>query len=95
MVKVRPQPGAAGTIVNNLVALGIGEIHAVGFCGDDGEGYELRRALAPQPACDLSDFLTVALAAHPGLLQADGDRAGPSASQVEPARLQELVADAR
>ncbi len=46
VVDVRPQPGAAGTIVNNLVALGIGEILAVGFCGDDGEGYELRRALA-------------------------------------------------
>ena len=45
VVEVRSQPGAAGTILNNLVALGIREIHAVGFCGDDGEGYELRRAL--------------------------------------------------
>ena len=49
VVEVRSQPGAAGTILNNLVALGIGEVHAVGFCGDDGEGYELRRALAAQP----------------------------------------------
>ena len=46
VVEVRAQPGAAGTILNNLVALGVGEIHAVGFCGDDGEGYELRQALA-------------------------------------------------
>src|SRR3954454_621034 len=46
VVEVRSQPGAAGTILNNLVALGVGEIHAVGFCGDDGEGYELKRALA-------------------------------------------------
>jgi len=58
VVGVRSQPGAAGTIVNNLVALGVGEIHAVGFCGDDGEGYELRRALASLPGLILDDFLT-------------------------------------
>ena len=58
VVSVRSQPGAAGTIVNNLVALGIGEVHAVGFCGDDGEGYELRRELAAL-AVNLDDFLTV------------------------------------
>ena len=58
VVDVRPQPGAAGTIVNNLVALGIGEIHAVGFCGDDGEGYELRRALAARSGVNLEHFLT-------------------------------------
>ena len=58
VVEVRPQPGAAGTIVNNLVALGVGTIHAVGFCGDDGEGYELRRALAAQPGVRLDHFLT-------------------------------------
>ncbi len=60
VVEVRSQPGAAGTILNNLVALGIGEIHAVGFCGDDGEGYELRRALSARSGVVLSDFLTVA-----------------------------------
>lgn len=38
-------PGAAGTVTNNLSALGIGEIHAVGFIGNDGEGYELTRGL--------------------------------------------------
>jgi bifunctional ADP-heptose synthase (sugar kinase/adenylyltransferase) len=38
VVAVRSQPGAAGTILNNLVALGVGEIHIVGYCGDDGEG---------------------------------------------------------
>ena len=58
VVAVRPQAGAAGTILNNLVALGIGEIHAVGFCGDDGEGYELRRALAAQPGVILENFVT-------------------------------------
>ncbi|MDB6108273.1 MAG: hldE [Pedosphaera sp.] len=46
VIDVRPQAGAAGTIVNNLSALRVGSIFPVGFCGDDGEGYELRRALA-------------------------------------------------
>lgn len=46
VVRVRSQPGGAGTILNNLAALGVGRVHAIGFCGDDGEGYELRRALA-------------------------------------------------
>ena len=27
------------------VALGVGAVEAVGYCGDDGEGYELRRAM--------------------------------------------------
>jgi rfaE bifunctional protein kinase chain/domain len=45
VVNVRSQPGAAGTILNNLAALGIGEIHPVGFAGNDGEGVELCRAL--------------------------------------------------
>src|SRR5437763_11914380 len=59
VVAVRAQPGAAGTIVNNLVALGVGAIHPVGFCGDDGEGYELRRALAALPGVQLDHFPTV------------------------------------
>src|SRR5580704_8185929 len=60
VVQVRSQPGAAGTILNNLVALGIGEIHAIGFCGDDGEGYELRRALEAQPGVKMEHFITSA-----------------------------------
>ena len=58
VVEVRAQPGAAGTILNNLVALGVGTIHPVGFCGDDGEGYELRRALAARPGVSLAHVLT-------------------------------------
>lgn len=61
VVRVRAQPGGAGTIVNNLVALGVGRIELVGFCGDDGEGYELRRALAALPGVDLEHFLTTPL----------------------------------
>ena len=45
VVRVRCQPGAAGTILNNLVALGVGTIYPAAIVGDDGEGYELRRAL--------------------------------------------------
>jgi rfaE bifunctional protein kinase chain/domain len=57
VVRVRAQPGGAGTILNNLVALGIGEIHLVGFCGEDGEGYELSRALAAKPGVKLDHFV--------------------------------------
>jgi rfaE bifunctional protein kinase chain/domain len=45
VVRVRSQPGAAGTIINNLVALGVGRVLLVTVIGDDGEGYELSRAL--------------------------------------------------
>jgi rfaE bifunctional protein kinase chain/domain len=45
VVRVRSSPGAAGTVINNLVALGVGSIHPVAVIGDDGEGYELRHAL--------------------------------------------------
>jgi rfaE bifunctional protein kinase chain/domain len=57
VTRVRAQPGAAGTILNNLVALGVGEIYPVGFCGDDGEGYELRRALGSLRGVKLDHFL--------------------------------------
>jgi hypothetical protein len=61
VMHVRAQPGAAGTILNNLVALGIGRISAVGFCGEDGEGYELLRALRAMPGVDLSHFVQTPL----------------------------------
>ncbi len=56
VVRVRSQPGAAGTILNNLCALGVGTIWPVGFCGDDGEGFELHRALAAMPGVKLDHF---------------------------------------
>jgi len=37
--------GAAGTVMSNLSALDIGELYAVGFIGDDGEGFEMLRDL--------------------------------------------------
>jgi len=45
VVNVRCQPGAAGTVVANLRALGVGEVLCVGFVGDDGAGFELLRGL--------------------------------------------------
>jgi len=58
VINVRCQPGAAGTILNNLVALGVGEIFPVGFCGDDGEGFELRRTLQSKRGVRLEHFVT-------------------------------------
>jgi rfaE bifunctional protein kinase chain/domain len=57
VVRVRSQPGAAGTILNNLVALNIGTIYPIGFCGVDGEGFELRRALAEKHGVRLDHFV--------------------------------------
>ena len=37
--------GAAGTILSNLAALEIGKLYAIGFLGDDGEGFEMLRIL--------------------------------------------------
>jgi rfaE bifunctional protein kinase chain/domain len=47
---VRASPGAAGTVVNNLVAFGVGEIFPITMIGDDGEGFELLQHLRRQPA---------------------------------------------
>jgi rfaE bifunctional protein kinase chain/domain len=44
VVQVRCSPGAAGTVTNNLRAMGV-NVLALGVLGDDGEGYELKRAL--------------------------------------------------
>jgi len=45
VVATEVTPGAAGTIANNLAALGAGGISILGMVGDDGFGYELRGAL--------------------------------------------------
>ena len=46
VVATEVTPGAAGTIANNLAALGAGKVAVLGMAGDDGFGYELRAALA-------------------------------------------------
>ncbi|HUV04522.1 MAG TPA: PfkB family carbohydrate kinase [Armatimonadota bacterium] len=45
VVSVRHSPGAAGNVVSNLVALGAGEVIPIGFTGEDGEGFDLRKDL--------------------------------------------------
>jgi rfaE bifunctional protein kinase chain/domain len=57
VVGVRASPGASGTVMNNLVALGVGRVCPVAVIGDDGEGYELRQALAALPAVDAAGIL--------------------------------------
>jgi bifunctional ADP-heptose synthase (sugar kinase/adenylyltransferase) len=52
VVRVRAYPGAAGTVINNLAALGVGRICVISVIGDDGEGFELRQALAHMPSVD-------------------------------------------
>jgi rfaE bifunctional protein kinase chain/domain len=52
VVRVRPTPGAAGTVINNLVALGVKRVVPLAVIGDDGEGYELRQCLAALPGVD-------------------------------------------
>ena len=45
VTRVRTSPGAGGTVANNLAALGVGRIVALTVIGEDGEGFELKRAL--------------------------------------------------
>jgi rfaE bifunctional protein kinase chain/domain len=52
VVKVRSVPGAAGTVINNLVALGVDRVYPIAVIGDDGEGHELRQALGGLPSVD-------------------------------------------
>ena len=57
VIGCRRQPGAAGNVAANLRSLGVGVVEAVGYCGDDGEGYELRRAMR-RLGLDLTGFIT-------------------------------------
>jgi sugar/nucleoside kinase (ribokinase family) len=45
VVRVRNYPGAAGTIINNLAALGVKRVCLITVLGDDGEWHELSAAL--------------------------------------------------
>lgn len=49
VVSVRAEPGAAGAIVANLAAMGVGEVVPIGVVGEDGEGHELWNALSAIP----------------------------------------------
>ena len=57
ITEVRSQPGALGTVLNNLVALGVGRVVPVSLIGDDGEGHELRQALGKMRGVDAGNLL--------------------------------------
>lgn len=46
VVRTEVTPGAAGTIANNLVSLGVRKVSILGAIGEDGFGWELLRALS-------------------------------------------------
>jgi rfaE bifunctional protein kinase chain/domain len=58
VVNVRSQPGGAGTILNNVSALGARHIYPIGFSGHDGEGTELRSALQHRPGVQMGYFVS-------------------------------------
>lgn len=49
VTRVRNSPGALGTVMNNLAALGVGTIRPVTVIGDDGHGYDLLQSLTRLP----------------------------------------------
>ena len=57
VVAIRRFAGAAGTVVNNLAALGCQTLHAIGAVGDDGEAYDLRSCLT-RIGCSTDSLLT-------------------------------------
>lgn len=68
-------PGAGGTVVNNLRSLGVQTV-CIGLMGDDGEGYELEKALekigADTRLMVKSDQLCTSTYTKPMRLQPDG-----------------------
>jgi len=62
---VRTYPGALGTVLNNLVALGVGRLEPIAIVGDDGEGYELRQCLMKMPYVDMTGIVTTPLRRTP------------------------------
>jgi bifunctional ADP-heptose synthase (sugar kinase/adenylyltransferase) len=49
VAKVRNSPGALGTVLNNLAALGVGLLVPVTVIGDDGHGYDLLKEVRKLP----------------------------------------------
>lgn len=83
VVQVRPQPGGAGTVLSNVAALRPARLRAVGFCGWDGEGYELMRGLRELGA-DLDCFVRTPPAKDLHLHQAAAVAPGRAAEGTVP-----------
>lgn len=76
----RYSPGAAGTVTNNLCALGLRQVAVAGWVGDDGSGWQLRRELERRGA-SVQGLLTVPgrltpVYTKPMFRLADGEREG-------------------
>jgi rfaE bifunctional protein kinase chain/domain len=101
VVETRQYPGAAGTVVSNLRALGA-QVMAIGLYGDDGNGYLLQRKLLEQTV-DLRGFTRVAgmltpTYTKPIMRELDGyehelNRMDIKRRTVMPASLEETVRD--
>jgi rfaE bifunctional protein kinase chain/domain len=101
VVLVRSVPGAAGTVVNNLVALGVGRVVPVAVVGDDGEGHELLQALGSLGTVDCGAVITTRqrrtptytkpLLHEPGRSPRELHRLDIKNRQVLPRPLEELV----
>lgn len=100
VVAIRHAPGAAGTVVNNLASLGAGRIITLGFTGDDGEGWELRKDLSAL-GCDLTHlhveparvtptYLKPCDRPRPGL-EGEHDRYDIKNDQPTPARIERAL----
>jgi len=82
VVEIRTSPGAAGTVVNNLAALGAGTLHAVGAVGDDGEAYDLRQGLQARN-CTTEGLLSFAALHTPTYLKPRNKREPGLAGEFE------------
>ena len=49
VTRIRNSPGAMGTVINNLAALGVGRLVPVTILGDDGQAYDLLKELGKLP----------------------------------------------
>lgn len=50
--RITNAPGALGTVMNNLAALGAGKLAPLTVIGEDGQGFDLRKSLAALPVDD-------------------------------------------
>jgi rfaE bifunctional protein kinase chain/domain len=102
VIDIRCSPGAAGTVVCNLAALQAGQLFAVGFSGDDGEGFDLRQGLT-RLGCD-TQHLHIAADRHTPTYLKPRDAGGTSLAAEHsrydtknrtptPARLEQAVVD--
>ena len=82
VVRVRCFAGAAGTVINNLSALGVGRIVPISVLGDDGEGYELRQALRRLAGVDASLVISTGRRRTPAYTKPMLEKPGEAAREL-------------